>query len=312
MPATLLGSPNTRVHTPDALEYGIRRFFGEALPVYDSGKLEVIFTVAGSEKQTESTVVSADLGQAIAKSEGAVPATDALQEVYKRQTSHTTFALMVEFTQEAIEDNLYKQVVPRAGKCLARSMAYTRQVQAFTFFNDLTETIYAMGGTNYQVLEYAGHPILSGGTWSNRPQNATTLSQAALEERCQSWGIDMVDHRGFKVDSQPRYLMVGASDRMLGHRLLNSIHRPQSADNDVNPVRDLEDLELFLNPHMTDDRRWFLIGPKNTTALTFYDRVQAGTSRFNEGPTGNTRIMARMRISKECPSPIGIMGSPGS
>lgn len=312
MPTTILGAPNTRQHTPNRLERGIGKFFGENLPVYDNGILEKIFTVAGSEKQTESTVVDADLGMAIAKAEGAAAASDALQEVYKRQTSHTTFALMVEFTEEAIEDNLYEAIVPRAGKALAKSMGYTRQVQAFSFFNDLTETIYAMGGTNYQVLEYQGHPILAGGTWSNRPQNATTLSQAALEERCQAWSIDMVDHRGFKVDSQPRYLMVGASDRFLAHRLLKSPYRPQSADNDVNPLRDLEDLEPFFNPHMTDDRRWFLIGDKRTTGLRFFDRVKSGTSRFSDGPTGNIRIRARMRISKEMPTPIGVEGSPGS
>ena len=315
MPATLLGAPTTRSHTPDALERGIGKFFGENLPTYDNGMLEVIFTVEGSEKQTESSVVSADLGQAIVKAEGATPATDSLQEVYKRQTSHSTFCLMVEFTEECIEDQLYRAIVPRAGTALARSMGYTRQVQGFGFFNDLTETIYAMGGTNYQLLEYAaagGHPILSGGGWNNRPEFATTLSQSALEERLQVWGIDMLDHRGFKVDSKPRYLMHGYSDEMLVHRLLKSNLRPQSADNDLNPIKDLRDLEPFCNPHLTDDRRWFLIGPKNTTALRFFDRVKAGTNKYGEPNTGNVRIRARARYSKECPSPIGIMGSPGT
>lgn len=312
MPTVLLGAPNTRQHMPESLERGIRKFFGENLKVYNQGLLEKIFTVATSEKATESSVVLAELGQAIAKAEGAASATDAMQEVYKKQTSHTTFCLMVEFTEEAIEDNLYMNIVPRAGKALAKSMAYTRQVQAFSPFNDLTETIYTMGGTNYQLLEYAGHPILSGGTWSNRPEFATTLSQAALEERVSAWSIDMKDHRGFIVDSTPKYLMVGASDRLLAHRLLKSVHRPQSADNDVNPVRDLEDIEPFFNPHMTNDRRWFLIGDKSTTGLTFYDRVKAGTNRFGEGSTGNIRIRARMRISKEIPVAWGIMGSPGS
>lgn len=312
MPFTLLGPPNTRFHTPEALEKGIRAFFGSELPIWDDGILEKIFNVTTSSKMTESTVVEADLGQAVVKAEGGPPASDALQEVYKQQTTHVTYALMVEFTEEAIEDNLYEQIVPRAGRALARSMGYTRQVQAFSFFNDLTETIYTYNGTGYQLLEYQGHPLLVGGTWSNRPENAATLSQASLEERLTAWATGMLDHRGFKVRSTPKFLMVGPSNWLLAHRLLKSVHRPQSADNDVNPVKDLYDLEPLLNPHMTDDGRWFLIGDKRSTNLRFYDRVKAGTDRFTDGPTGNIRIRARMRFSKEVPAAYGIMGSPGT
>lgn len=310
MPSNMLGAPNTRSHFPDALERGIRKFWLQNLPVYDDGHLEQIFNVTGSEKKTESDVVLAELGQAIAKAEGDAPTYDALQEAYKKQVTHTTFALAVEFTEESIEDNLYLSLVPMAGKALAKAMGYTRQVQAFSFFNDLTENIYTMSGTDYQLLETA-HPLLNGSTWANRPTNATTLGQASLEERLQAWNIDQRDHRGLKVNTRPAVLMVGPSDEMLAKRLLQSPNRPQSADNDINPVRD-RNLRLFVNHHLTDDGRWFLIGPKSDVALTFYDRVKAQMKRIDTGDTGNMRVRARMRLSKSCVHPLGIMGSPGS
>ena len=313
MPAVLLGAPNTRSHFPEALERGIRKFLLQGLEIYDSGHLETIYNLSGSEKKLESDVVVAELGQAVPKSEGAAPTYDGMQEAWKKQVTHTTYALAVEFTEEAIEDNLYMSLVPKAGTALGRSMAYTRQVQAFDFFNDLTQTIYSFNGTDYQVLEYQGHPTLAGTTWSNRPQNATGLSQQALEERLQAWGVDMVDLRGRKISSRPAVLMVGPSNAMLAERLTMSTMRPQSADNDINPIKTMfSNVKPFVNHHMTDDGRWFLIGPKSDVALTHFDRVKANVQRFDGSDTGNIRMRSRMRISHFCPHAYGIMGSPGS
>jgi hypothetical protein len=311
MPATMLGAPNRRAHHPSFMEEGLRKIFADFYPRYDSGALEEIYNVTGSEKQQETDVIHSDLGTALPKSEGASVTFDAMQEVYSKVFTHVTYALGVEFTEEAIEDNLYLSLMKRAGRALARAMAYTRQVQAFDIFNDLTKNVYAANGTDYQLLETA-HFLLYGGTWANRPDTATGLSQEALEERLQAWTIGMLDHRGLKMDTRPAVLMVGASDEMLAHRILNSNLRAQSADNDTNPVKDLRNLRLFVNPHLTDDGRWFLIGPKSDVALTQFDRVKYQIKKYDSGDSGNMKARARMRISHGAAHVYGIMGSPGS
>lgn len=311
MPATLLGAPNTRSHFPESLEKGIRKFFLKDLPIYDTGHLEQIFNVVGSEKKTESDVVHAELGQAFPKSENGDLTYDATQEWYKKQVTHTTFCLVTEFTEESLEDNLYHALLPDAARCLAKAMGYTRQVQAFSKFNDLTETIFSVGGTDYQLLETA-FPTLTASTWANRPTNATAFSQAALEERLSAWSIDMITPRGLKMSyMRPETLMVGPSNQMLAKRVVNSTQRSGSGDNDINPVTDYN-LKIMVNPHMTDDGRWFIIAPKTQTALTYFDRVRANVQRYDTGVAGNMRIRARMRISHHIPHPYGVFGSPGS
>lgn len=311
MPTSLLGSPNTRAHFPSLLERGIRKVFGDFYPRYDSGILEEVYTVTGSEKATETDVVTADLGQALPKPEGAGVQFDALQEVWKTVYTHVTWALGLEFTEESIEDNLYMSLMQRGGRALARAMSYTRQVQAFDIFNDLTKTVYTVGTTNYPLLS-SSHFMLNGSTWQNQPGTATGLSVEALEERLQAWTINMVDQRGLKMNTRPGVLLVGASDEMLAHRIVASTLRPQSHDNDVNAIKDLRRLRVVVNPHMTDDGRWFLIGAKEDTALVQFDRVAPGIKRWDSGDAGNVKMRCRMRISHGAAHPYAIMGSPGS
>lgn len=309
--SSLLGSPNTRSHTPQQMERGLRMIWGTEYPLHDSGMLEQIYTVKGSEKKTESDIVTAELGVAIATSEGADPTFDAMQEVWKVQATHVKYTLGLEFTEEAIEDNLYQNLMQTGGRALARSMAYTRQVQAFSNFNDLTEVIYNVNSTDYGLLSTT-HFMVNGSTWSNRPSVATGLSIESLEERLQAWTVGMVTQRGFKYNFRPEILMVGAADESLAFRLVNSPNRPQGADNDKNWVQSQRSLKVVVNPHMTDDGRWFLLAAKQNTKLTHFDRVKAGIRRFDNNPTGNRQFISRMRISKMCAGAEGISGSPGS
>lgn len=313
MPATLIGAPNTAYgQMATLLEVGVRKLWNESLKLYDDGLLERLWNVSGSEKRTQTDVVMAGLGLAFPKTEGDLAVTDAMQEHYTKACTAVTWGLGLSFTEEAIADNLYIQLVPTSTAALAKSMAYTRAVQAWSKFNDLTANCYAVGGTNYQLLEYSGHPTLEGAAWSNRPQTATALSQAALEERLQAWGIDFRDARGLKVTIGVKTLMVGNSDMMLMHRLLKTRDkRPFSADNDINPVSEF-DLEGVVNKHMTDDGRWFLLAPKNETGLTWFDREKMNVKTFPTEATGNISVRATMRFMHMIPHALGIMGSPGA
>lgn len=309
--ASLLGAPNTRSHTPQMMERGLRMIFGTEYKLHDSGYLERIYNVSGSEKKTESDIVSSALGVAIATAEGGEPTFDAMQEVWKVQYTHVKYTLGCEFTEEAIDDNLYWQLANVAGKELAKSMAYTRQVNAFDIFNDLTATVYNVNSTNYALLSTT-HFMVNGSTWSNRPTAATGLGVEALEERLQAWTTGMVTQRGFKYDFKPTLLMVGASDQIMAKRLVNSINRPVSNNNDPNVIRTDWDLEVFVNPHLTDDGRWFLFAPKANTALVHFDRKRANVRRYDAGDSGNLKMVSSMRNSHGASHVSGIAGSPGS
>jgi hypothetical protein len=304
----LLGAPTTRAHYIDLTERGVRKVFAEGYKVLDSGYIERVYNVVSSEKRQETDVVVAGLGAALPKTEGASPYFDSMQEAWKVVYLHLTWALGIVFTEEAIEDNLYMNLAATGGQELANALAYTRQVQAWDLFNDLTTTAYTAGGTNYPILSTT-HYRVDGGTWSNRPASSTGLSIEALETALQQWTSGMLDQRGRKYDARPAILVVGPSDEFLAKRLVNSTLRPQTHDNDVNAIRD-RNLEVFVNPHMTDDGRWFLLAPKERTGLTYFDRVAPMVRRYDTGDTGNIAMVARMRNSHGMSNPGGVYGSP--
>ncbi len=83
-------------------------------------------------------------------------------------------------TEEAVEDNLYDSLSARYTKGLARAMAYTKQVKAASVLNNgFTGGVYA-GGDGVALFSTA-HPLISGGTNSNRPSTNSDLNETSLE-----------------------------------------------------------------------------------------------------------------------------------
>ena len=311
MPTTLLGTPMQRAHTPTLVLRGVRQVFSDRYKVYDKGTIEEIFNMeTPGAVSAETDVLTSEMGQALPTSENASPWYDSMQEVLSKTVTFVKYTLAAEITEEAVEDNMYQKLISRIGDALARAQAYNRQVRAWSFFNDLTETIYAWGGTNYQLLETA-HPLLNGSTWANQPTVATTLSRESLVERLQAWTTEMVTLRGLKMDTQPRVLMFSAVDQDIAYRILNATKIPQSADNDPNWIG-TQGLRGFMNPHLTTDNRWFLLGSKEDHLLTFFDRIKASVKDVPGDDTGNIRMRSRARFEKRCLYPFNIAGSPGT
>jgi hypothetical protein len=306
MAGALLGTPMARTHMTDLLEYGIRDvFFNE----YENRNKEwqQIYTIKSSKKQKENDVVFAGLGQFFQKQEGDAPQFDSGQEAWKKVYTHNTWALGVEFTEEAAEDDLY-DVMGRWGKELGASAAYTQSVQAMSPFNDLTATIYTAAGSNFTLLSTSQF-LVTGATWSNRPTTAVDLSIESLEALLTQWSTGMVDQRNRKLATSPKYLMVGPSDQHIARRIVNSTSRPFTADNDVNTIRDWN-LEVIVMHHMTDDGRWFLLGEKSETGLRYNERVPLQMRKRDDPQSGNMLYVARYRESHGLTFVSNLAGSP--
>ena len=297
----------SRSNFPNLHERGIRTVYFNELELQDSGIIERFFNMKTSEKRQERDVVVAGLGQALPTSEGGDPNYDSIEEAWLVTYLHTAWSIAMVFTHEAMADNLYLTLGTEGAKEMARAMAYTRQVQGHSFLNDNTVTIYSYGGSNYPLLS-AAHPLVGGGTWRNKRDNTVLLSQEALEDAYQAWSTEMVDLRGRKLSVKPTTLLHGASDEFLVKRLLNSMQRPQGANNDVNPLKDL-DLQGVMSPHLTNDGRWFLLGPKRSHRLNFFDREKPLMKRVDSTSNWNQSMMSYMRFSKGASSPESIWGS---
>lgn len=292
---------------PYLLELGVREVFLNDFRLQPQ-TFQEIYNIKSSRKYKETDVVTGGLGLFEPKIEGDPPLFDNGGVAYAKEFIHATWALGFEVTEEGMEDDLYGWY-KRLGGELGRAAAYTQDVEAYDLFNDLSATVYRAGSTNYTLLS-TSHYRLDGGTWSNRPATAVDLSQESLEAALQAWTTTMLDQRGRKLDMRPAVLVVGPSDEFLAHRLIDSIQRPFSNDNDINPINKLRKLRVHVAPHLVDDGRWFLLAPKEQTGLVWFRRVATQMKRYPDPASGNERFVSRYRESHGTPHVTGVYGSP--
>ncbi len=311
----LLGSPMTRDHFPSSLEANLRKSF--YITLIKNGErfkfIEKIYNVESSRIKNERHAVNAGFGTYETRDEGGAITYDAGQEAWNANYVHREFCLGTRVTRVAVEDDLHgvvHEMMKTSGGELAEVAFYTQQRDAMDLFNTkLTSgTVYTAGGTNYALLSTT-HFRVDGSTWSNRPAADMDLSIEALEFAVAHWDQNMVTQRGQKTMTSPELLMTGSNDWALSRRLLKSVGRPQSADNDPNVINDILK-DQFANKLMTNDGRWLLFGPKEDRGLTFYNRVKPDVERVADDSNLNMQVIGRYRASWGATHVSQIWGSP--
>jgi hypothetical protein len=215
-------------------------------------------------------------------------------------------------TEEAIEDNLYDSLSSRYTKALARAMAYTKQVKAASILNS---AFTGTGNPTYgdgKVLCATDHPLVSGGTNSNRPAVAADLNETSLEAaviQLAGW----TDERGLLIAAKPRKLVIPPALQFVATRLLDTEGRVGTADNDLNAIRNNGSIPegYTVNHYLTDTDAWFLTTDV-PNGLKHFVRTPMSTSMDADFDTGNSRYKARERYSFGVSDPLGIFGSPGA
>lgn len=303
----VIGAPLTRASIPDYLELGVRKAIFDQWDKMPS-KYEQIYNMGRAEKKTITDVIGAGLGVMPLHTEGQQVTFDAMQEAWKRAYNVLDYALGIEVTRNARKDDLYG-FVEQGGKELGRTAKYTKNVEAMSLLNNLSDTLYTAGGSNYTLL-MTTHFRVDGGTWSNRPTNPVDLSLESLEAALIQFRTGMLDQRGRKFDITPKKLCVGPSDLFVAHRLVESQQRPFSNNNDPNIIKTEYDLSVLVLDHMTDDSRWFLMADKEETGLNYFDREDLSVERGDDPRTGNMLMTAWWRAAWGASHVTGVWGTP--
>ena len=288
---------------------GLNALFGLEYKQYGEEHKE-IFEQETSERSFEEEVKLSGFAAAPVKNEGSAIAYDNAQEAYTARYNHETIAMGFSITEEAMEDNLYDSLSARYTKALARAMAYTKQVKGANILNRAFDTDYTFG--DGVVLCSTAHPLVSGGTNSNRPTTASDLNETSLESaiiQISNW----TDERGLLVAGKPKKLIIPPDLMFIAQRLLKSEGRVGTADNDINAVRSLGVVPggFSVNHYLNDTNAWF-ITTDIPNGLKYFVRTAMSTSMDGDFDTGNARYKARERYSFGVSDPLGIFGSPGT
>ena len=288
---------------------GLNALFGLEYKRYGEESKE-IFEQETSERSFEEEVKLSGFAAAPVKDEGSAIAYDNAQEAWTARYNHETIAMGFSITEEAIEDNLYDSLSARYTKALARAMAYTKQVKGANILNRAFNSSYTFG--DGVVLCSTAHPLVSGGTNSNRPSTASDLNETSLEAaiiQISNW----TDERGLLVAGKPKRLIIPADLMFVAQRLLKSEGRVGTADNDINAVKSMGVIPggFSVNHYLTDTNAWF-VSTDIPNGLKYFVRTPMSTSMDGDFDTGNARYKARERYSFGVSNPLGVFGSPGS
>jgi len=288
---------------------GLNALFGLEYAKYGEEHKE-IYETETSERSFEEETKLSGFSAAPVKNEGSAIQYDNAQEAWTARYTHETIAMGFSITEEAVEDNLYDSLSARYTKALARGMSYTKQVKgAYVLNNAFT------GGPTYgdgQVLCSTAHPLISGGTNSNRPTTGADLNETSLENaviQIAGW----TDERGLLIAAKPKKLVVPPSLMFVATRLLETELRVGTTDNDINALKNNGSIPegYTVNHFLTDTNAWFLLTDV-PNGLKHFVRTPLQNGMDGDFDTGNVRYKARERYSFGVSDPLGIFGSPGS
>ena len=288
---------------------GLNALFGLEYAKYGEEHKE-IFETETSERSFEEETKLSGFTAAPVKNEGSAIAYDNGQEAWTARYNHETIAQGFSLTEEAIEDNLYDSLSGRYTKALARSMAYTKQVKAANILNNGFTSGYN-GGDGVTLFSTA-HPLVSGGTNSNRPSTNADLNETSLENaviQIAGW----TDERGLLIAAKPVKLVVPPALMFVATRLLETELRVGTADNDINAIKNNGSIPggYTVNHYLTDTNGWYLTTDV-PNGMKHFVRVPLQNSMDGDFDTGNVRYKSRERYSFGWSDPLGMFGSPGA
>tara|TARA_R110002012_G_scaffold261971_2_gene444097 strand:- start:1392 stop:2297 length:906 start_codon:yes stop_codon:yes gene_type:complete len=287
---------------------GLNALFGMEYSRYDDEHSE-IYETESSDRSFEEEVKLSGFDAAPVKDEGSAISYDAGQESFTARYNHETIAMGFAITEEAMEDNLYDSLSARYTKALARAMAHTKQVKAVVPLNTGFDTYQSGDGV---TLFSTAHPLVGGGTNSNRPSTHVDLNETSLEAAVIQIG-KWTDERGLMIAARPQTLVIPPDLQFVAQRVMKSELRPGTADNDVNAVRTMGVVPggTVVNHYLTDTDGWFLL-TDIPNGMKHFNRVALETSMDGDFDTGNVRYKARERYSFGVSDPLGIWGTSGA
>ena len=288
---------------------GLNALFGLEYATYGEQHKE-IYETETSERSFEEETKLSGFSAAAVKNEGAPIQYDNAQEAFTARYTHVTIAQGFSLTEEAIEDNLYDSLSARYTKALARSMAYTKQVRAASVLNNGFNA--AFPGGDGVALFSTQHPLVSGGTNSNRPTTGADLNETSLEAaviQIAQW----TDERSLLIAAKPKKLIVPPQLQFVATRLLETQLRTGTADNDINAIVNNGSIPegYTVNNYLTDVNAWFLTTDV-PNGMKHFVRTPLSNSMDGDFDTGNVRYKSRERYSFGFSDPLGMFASPGA
>jgi hypothetical protein len=291
-----------------ALFPGVNAWYGKSYAEKPE-QWKMLFDTFSSRRNYEEDVGISSFGLAVEKGEGAPVSFDSERQGFTQRYRHVVYALGFIITREMVDDDLYDVVAQRRAQGLAFSMRQTKEIVASNIYNRAFNSSYTYAD-GVELLSTA-HVNVAGGTWANELATAADLSEASLEQA--SIDISLLENdRGMLVGIKAEKLIVPPQLRFEAQRILKSVGRVATANNDTNALKDLGMFQdIVVNDYLTDSDAWF-IRTNSPHGMKHFERNGDEFTTENDWDTENARFKARARYSFGATDQRGLFGSPGA
>jgi len=272
-----------------------------------------IFDKQVSTKAFEEEVGITGFGLAQVKAEGDGIAYDDQSQGYVNRYVHVTYGLGFIITKEMYDDGISVTVALRRAGALAYSIRQTKEIVCANVLNRAFTAAYTMGAnSDGKELCATDHPNKSGGTWRNELSTAADLSEASLEQAC----IDIAGlktDRGLTIAIRPMKLIIPPALEFDAYRILKSIGRVDTANNDINALRASGKIPqgVTVNHYLDDSDAWFL-KTDCPDGMKYMERRADAFGTEADFDTENAKFKATARFSVGWSDGRGVFGSPGA
>jgi hypothetical protein len=293
---------------PKALWPGVLGWFGTSYATHDKEYTQ-LFDFKSSSKKYEEIVENTTYGLAPVKPEGSGVVYDSnIQGVTSRFTN-VAYGLGYVVTREELADNLYMEVSKARAANLAFSMNQTRENVGANVYNRAFSGTYL--GADGSSLIASDHSALTGGNQSNILSTNADFSEAALEDLTIQI-MNAKNSKNLRIALRPTCLIGNVAQVYEFERVLKSVLRVGTADNDPNALRNLGAIpKVVTNHYLTDTDAWF-IRTNAPNGLIWFDRESLEFTKDKDFDTDNAKAKAYMRFTTGWADWRGIYGTSGA
>lgn len=289
-------------------------FFADALPVLEALIMQThneqpdvvptIFKTMGSSQWGEQTLTVAGIKAAPEKNEGENTVNDDAIQGFDKTYNHVTYAIQTGFTEETIEDNRLG-LIQDTYASLGKAMNQTKQITSFNVINNGFTDVGPDGVSLFNNV----HPLIGGGTSSNRPAVAVALSVAGMRQM----EVDMmrqVDQRSINIMIMPKIIWAPPELSQTLKELIESPDRPDTPNRAINTFASSK-YQAVVSPYLTSITAWGAFADKKDHQMRFYNRVSPAVKSWIEESSGSAHTRIRSRFSVGYSDFIGTWGTTG-
>jgi hypothetical protein len=268
-----------------------------------------VLNTLSSQRAYEEDLKVAGLGSMVSKPEGNDTSFDDPIQGSTVRYTHASYGLGFRITREMWDDDLYNIMNQMAAE-LGRAASYKIEVDAWSVFNNAFNTSFT--GQDALSLCNTAHTRLDGGaTIANRPSTDADFSYTTYQAALDSFN-QLLDDRGRPIVMRPSVLLIDPTFIWQAKEVLNSVYRPFTANNEINPLHgEIEENGYLPVRYFNDSDQWFLVVPKGQHDCKFWWRVRPETAEADDFLSGDALYKIYARYSRGFSEWRGIYGSSG-